>query len=1118
MNLQTRRVTWTSAGLVLALTAGMPVVADDTELMLSTPNTGGKPNILFILDTSGSMDDEVLTQEPYDAAVTYGDGVDDCDPNSIYWTDVDNAPDCGTATQFVAKSSFKCVSANGQLMGIGSYADTMVQYRATGVPDVSRWQELQPGNATDLVECQADAGEHGDGTAGELWASNGSNDAPFTSNENIELGWGSAPASVTYTVYDGNYLNWKNSPATALIAKIDILKAVTKAVLNSISDVNVGVMRFNNNHGGPVIKAISDLDADRTNILATIDNLNADGSTPLSETLYEAALYWRGVDAWYGESQNQYPTDSAALDSTGPENYKQPQTNVCSKNFNVLLSDGMPNNDDDTPGLMGNLPGYSGAACDGSGGGRCLDDVAAYLASVDIDVPMDGDQFVTTHTIGFDIDLDILREAADESGGRYFLADDVESLALALLNIISDITSRSLSFTAPSVAVNTFNRTQNLNDLYMTVFSSKTNVHWPGNLKKYRVANGQITDAQGLGAVNPATGFFYDSAKSLWTDGNADGGTVTLGGAAHELPVPASRNLFTNNGTSSNLNAGSNALAPSNVAAYTAADFGLTGAAGEPTIEEMIRWMRGEDIRNEDFDPATSVRNAMGDPLHSQPAAIVYGGSPESPDVVVFTGTNDGYLHAIDGDTGQELWAFVPRELLPDMNRLFFDPKSNFKHYGIDGNIVPVLNDEDGDGDIEPGDGDFVYLLFGMRRGGNSYYALDVTNKNAPVLLWQAQYPEFGQTWSTPVVTRMDIAVGGLNENKAVVVVGGGYDPVHDTRAHPQTADAQGAGIHILDLESGARLWRAGRDAGANLRLDIAGRAMTRAIPAQIRVIDMSGDGLADRMYASDLGGQIWRFDITNGQAPADLVAGGVIAQLGAEGLASPTDADTRRFYNSPDVSMFVDPLQGRRYLSISIGSGYRAHPLDNNIADRFFSIRDPAVFNRLDQASYDNYDIVTDSDTDLVEVSGQVRVVIDADKRGWKYTLPANQKVLANSVTFDNSVFFVGFSPEANVSDPCAPSNGRNFLYQVSVINGDPIVNNLDTLAEDEADAERVTELAQGGIAAAPAFLFPGSIDPDCEGAQCSPPPIGCVGVECFDPGFANNPVRTLWTQDGIE
>jgi type IV pilus assembly protein PilY1 len=345
-----------------------------------------------------------------------------------------------------------------------------------------------------------------------------------------------------------------------------------------------------------------------------------------------------------------------------------------------------------------------------------------------------------------------------------------------------------------------------------------------------------------------------------------------------------------------------------------------------------------------------------------------------------------------------------------------------------------------------------------------------------------------------------------------VVVIGGGYDTVHDTRAHPVSADAQGAGIHILDLESGARLWRAGADAGADLQL----ASMTRAIPTQIRVIDVSGDGQADRMYASDLGGQLWRFDITNGETPANLVAGGVIAQLGAEGLGSPSDADTRRFYNSPDVSIFNDALQGRRFISVSIGSGYRAHPLDNNAADRFFSVRDPDVFNQLDQNAYDNYDVVTDAD--LVEISGQVRVVIDSDDRGWKFTMPDDQKVIANSVTFDNSVFFVGFSPEANTSDPCQPSNGRNFLYQVSVINGDPVVNNLDALAPEDADAERVTELAQGGIAPTPAFLFPGSTDPDCEGAACAPPPIGCVGVECFDPGFVNNPVRTLWTQDGIE
>jgi type IV pilus assembly protein PilY1 len=447
------------------------------------------------------------------------------------------------------------------------------------------------------------------------------------------------------------------------------------------------------------------------------------------------------------------------------------------------------------------------------------------------------------------------------------------------------------------------------------------------------------------------------------------------------------------------------------------------------------------------------------------------------------------------------------------MNRLFFDPKSNFKHYGIDGNIVPVMNDRDRDGEIESGEGDFVYILFGFRRGGNSFYALDVTDKNSPKLLWVAQHPEFGQSWSTPVVTRVNVDHSGLNDDQAVVIIGGGYDPVHDTAAHPASRDAQGAGIHMLDLESGERLWWAGHsDTAANLKLE----DMTRAIPTQVRAVDMSGDGRADRMYASDLGGQVWRFDIGNGQPPATLVAGGVIAQLGAEGLESPSAADTRRLYSAPDLAIFNDPLQGRRFISISIGSGYRAHPLDEGAADRFFSIRDPHVFNQLGPEDYANFDVITPED--LVEVSNQVGVVLTAEDRGWQFTLPADQKVITDSVTFDDSVFFVGFSPEENDTDPCQPSIGKNFLYRVNVVNGDPVVNNLDQLAPEDADAERVTPLPQGGIAPTPAFLFPSATDPNCEGAACSPPPVACVGSVCFDPLFNNNPVRTLWTQDGVE
>jgi type IV pilus assembly protein PilY1 len=722
--------------MLLALTAGAPVVADDTELLLAVPppNNNPNPNILFIIDSSTSMDSVEETIEPYDSTVSYAG---DCDVNRVYWSSIEIVPVCDAAnTSYIEQAEFVCDIANQRMLGIGSYSGVMVQYRPGLSGGAAKWQYLEAGFNTEFVECEADSGIHGDGTAGFVYAAKGAGLAfPFTDDPSKELSWGSAPRNQNYTFYASNYLNWKANPVTVDLERIVIVKAVITAVLQSISNVNVGVMRFNSDDGGPVIKAMSDLDTDRASILATIDGLDAVDHTTLAETMYEGALYWRGMPAYFGENTNEYPTDPAALDSTGPENYAQPALNTCSKNFNVLLSDGRAGSRDaDSLTLVPTLPNFATVLgrteCDGSDNGRCMDDVSEYLAKEDIDPILPGDQFVTTHTIGFAIDTDNLRSTAQRSGGTYFLADDVESLTNVFLDIVADITARNLSFAAPAVAVNTFNRTQNLNDLYLTVFSPRARIHWPGNVKKYRFSDGEIVDANGLGAVNPATGFFDANAVSFWGSGAADGSVVTEGGAANVLPTPISRNLYTNNGADANLTAANNALTPSNAAAFSLADFGLTGGVGEPSKDDMIRWLRDEDVTDFDLDPTTIVRKQMGDPLHSQPAAIVYGGTADNPEVVVYAATNDGYLHAIDGETGVELWSFIPKELLGNMSSFFFDARSKYKRYGIDGNIVPVVADRDNNGIIDGTD--FVYILFGMRRGGNTLFALDVTNKNAP--------------------------------------------------------------------------------------------------------------------------------------------------------------------------------------------------------------------------------------------------------------------------------------------------------------------------------------------------------------------------------------------------
>jgi type IV pilus assembly protein PilY1 len=1146
MNSQTLKSITIGTALLLTLTVGAPAVADDTELLIVDPasTVSTQPNILFILDTSGSMGDPVSSTQPYDSTQDYsGLPNANCDKDRIYWTTIDVVPACQDALgnangQYVDKASFLCEDATLRMTGIGAYTGIMVQHHSSGVgPASARWQQFEIGNTSDPVECQNDSGVHGAAVAAaEVYAMAGSGQPQFTSDPLFEISWGSGDAAQAYTAYDGNYLHLKENPVVADIPKMTIMKAVTKNLMNAIEDVNVGLMRFNDSEGGRVIHDISYLDTDRAAILAKIEALIDDGRTPLAESLFESALYWRGMSADYGDfttgtttivdpldplatitvpTQTEPDTDASAFVSGVPGTYQQPALPVCTRNFNVLLTDGQPVGDAGAQTKApADLPGFP-ASCAGTGDGRCLDEISAYLATNNISGDPNNLQTVVTHTIGFAINLQILEDAAIASGGEYHRADNVDQLTTALMRIVENILDKGLSFSAPTVAVNTFNRTQNLNDLYISTFLPDSKVHWPGNLKKYTLDSaGVIKDASTppRDAVNPISGFFDNNSRSHWTVGTADGSDVLVGGAANVLPDPANRLVYTNHSFNTALTAASNRIDTGNLA-LTLADFGLSGAAGEPTLPDIINWTLGEDVLDDDNVPATTVRYDMGDPLHSQPAAVVYGGTAANPDVVVYTATNDGYLHAIDGDTGRELWSFVPKQLLPDLPELMLNGNSTYKHYGIDGDVVPVVKDYNKNGIIDGND--FVHIIFGMRRGGTQYYSIDVTTKTAPVLNWIKTYPEFGQSWSRPVVARVDIDSNlfdaTLNPMKAVVILGEGYDTVHDTAALPASADNVGAGISMLELFSGERVWRAGRS-----NADLTIPAMTRSIPSEVRVVDFSGDGFIDRMYAVDVGGQVFRFDVfPNNPLPAAAVTGGVIARFGGEGVASAGDTDTRRFYSAPDVSIFTDPVLNRRFIAIGVGSGYRAHPLDTSATDMYFSLRDPDLFAKLDTNAYLNYNIAYEGD--MHPVSGQVRTSIGANERGWKFEVPAGQMVLSSSATFDNSVFFISYAPNVNAASSCQVAPGHNFLYRVDVSNGDPIANNLDTMVAGDSNAARVTALEQGGIAPTPAFLFPSGAS-GCVGAACAPPPIGCVGVECFDPSFRNNLVKTLWTQDGIE
>ena len=1139
----TRVLNFACAAALTAVTCAAG--ADETEIFVGTGNavSNQRPNILFVIDTSGSMSTDVVTQVPFDPATTYAGS---CSASRVYRASGSNSnsPPACTSGNSVPLAAFKCNAASQAFLTAGYYvAARAAQWRT--VSGQTRWRSItNTSSTTTWVECQADAGLHGDGVnVTKLWAANPSA-GPWTANSAQAITWAS-PANNAYVFYSPNYLNWLYNASTTTQSRLEIVQDVATSTINQLAvsnNVNVGLMQFSNNtndgcsntatsEGGMVLREMGAVATNAALMTADIAALNADGCTPLSESMYEAYLYLSGGAVDYGLNSRKspsvaWPSIVSSRQSGNTGLYQSPLTESCQRNFIVLLTDGIPTADNSA---NSEVQALIGGNCAGSGNGLCLEEIAEYMYENDMRPALAGMQNVSTYTIGFGPEVSgstALQNTAAGAGGVFYEASDTATLTTVLTNIVNTILDFNTSFTAPAVSVNAFNRTQNLNDLYVTVFGPSETYNWSGNVKKYRLEpDGTIVDANDAPAVEITTGFFRTTAQSFWSAG-VDGDDVEVGGAANELPTPATRKVYTDVNPASALTAAANAVVTTN-ATITTAMLGL-GAAEAPGRDALINWLRGADVDDENSDGSTiDARLVMGDPMHGRPATVIYGGSvttPDPTDGVVYAVTNEGYLHAIDAVDGSELWAFMPQQMLARGRDLYTNEAVTQRTFGLDGNIRVIRNEVNENGVLEPSLGETVRIYFGMRRGGSEYYGLDVTDRNAPAVLWKIGPSETGakllkgggQSWSTPGVAKVSISGATQNTLQQVLVFGGGYDTVQDNG--PYALDSAGNQIFMVDAESGNVLWYAGPS--TDTTADLRHVSMLHGIPGDVRIFDLTGDGFADRMYAADMGGRVWRFDIHNGQTRANLVTGGVFASLGNAHLGTNPNATTRRFYNAPDAAFLSSG--GRTWINIGIGSGYRGHPLNLDTEDRFYSLRDHQPFARLTQAQYDSATVVTEADVTLVDVTNDITPTIPAGASGWRLDLRrpgagfTGEKSLAEARTVQSMIQFTTYEPNnaSTVnSTSCSPAVGTNRLYTVSAYTGAPVYDresgitdpdDPDYQAPDSPD-DRDSELAQGGIAPEVVYVFLGNEVP------C------LVGVEACNPLPNLAPVRTLWRQTGV-
>lgn len=245
----------------------------------------------------------------------------------------------------------------------------------------------------------------------------------------------------------------------------------------------------------------------------------------------------------------------------------------------------------------------------------------------------------------------------------------------------------------------------------------------------------------------------------------------------------------------------------------------------------------------------------LGDIVHSTPVYISAPGAllrmpgyatfrddHANRRAVIYVGANDGMLHAFDAETLEEKLAYIPAGVYENLHKL---TKKDYKHqYFVDG--TPAVADA-----YFGSDSSWHTVLVGTTAaGGKSVFALDITNpdnfkedKASAVVLWEINpkwdtnndYDDLGYTFSRPSIVKM-------NNDQWVAIFGNGYD-----------STSGNAVLYIVDIEDGSLI--------KSFVVDDSGTDNGLSTPV---AVDLNNDHVADRIYAGDLHGDLWAFDVSS--------------------------------------------------------------------------------------------------------------------------------------------------------------------------------------------------------------------------------------------------------------
>lgn len=630
----------------------------------------------------------------------------------------------------------------------------------------------------------------------------------------------------------------------------------------------------------------------------------------------------------------------------------------------------------------------------------------------------DGNPFITYDTDGRTVLVGSDREWDNGEGvpANYFLAGQPAEMITAIRRVFSTITASS--GTLGGVGLSSSKLGTDGVHMYQPGFDP---ARWSGSLRKLAVG-------------------FNDAGLTIAQNAQWDAGDILTGrrGQAPN-PAPDKRKIYT-------LTAGASGYATT-AFEWELLDDGLQDALNVSPADgredglgaARLAWLRG--VREREIGQKNGVfrqrDRVLGDIVNSNP---LYVGAPparargegyaafldarKGRAHAVYVGANDGMLHAFDAETGAELFAYVPRALIPALPQLM-RPDYAHRPY-VDGGLAAE------DALVA---GKWRTVLAGAFGGGaQGVFALDISDPGAfsagAGILWEftdVDDSDMGNVIGAPQIARFRTGgSAGVPQYGDFVVVASGLNNYVDDGAGRYNGDAAGVLFLLsLDKPTGAS-WRAGVNY-YKIRLPAAAAAAQNGLaqPALIPGLD----GAIRRAYLGDLQGSLWRLDFNSGETWS-------------------VTGNERPVFTARSAKDERQPITTRPLVAFGPGGGY----LVMFGTGKFVEPADaaPGMFQtQTFYAIHDTGGTITGRSSLVkrearAEANGAYRIVGDAlaygstGKKGWYLDFPdsavSGERAVTNALLRDGTIYFNSLIPG---SDPCAPGGGAS--YEINALTGFP-------------------------------------------------------------------------------